>query len=350
MSNRPDNGMQLSLLGNVAREEFCGTQVAIGFNFANKDMNGAQISAGVNIAQRASGMQAGPVNILLDSLDGVQGGVMNIATGDVSYVQAGVRNIARDVGYFQAGVMNIARDVGYVQAGIMNIAEDVGYVQAGVMNIAGSVGHFQGGVMNIANRTTSRQVGIVNIATYSEKTPIGLLNIVGNGIIDVTFYGDIAEDIPSVSLRMGTPWFYTVMEYGQLVKYIFDDREKPEMYSIGFGTRFGMNGPLHTNVDFVTSNFYTAGNYDEWYWGYKLRIGGSYMPLSFLAVTGGLSLNGRIEGDDRCPWPIHEKRFGSMRTSWTEGGHRLHVWPGLYAGITLGQVKAGRKIKVEYND
>jgi hypothetical protein len=128
----------------------------------------------------------------------------------------------------------------------------------------------------------------------------------------------------------------------------------------GFGTRFGMNGPFHANVDLVWLQFYgqdhswwsefDEGRNESWL-GYKLRVGGSYMPLPFLAVTGGLSMNGRIEGnrDNHCTWPTHEKRFGSMRTSWTERGHRLHVWPGLYAGVTVGKVKAG-KIPLNNND
>ncbi|MDR3012950.1 MAG: caspase family protein [Chitinispirillales bacterium] len=374
-SNRPDNGIQLSLLGNLAREEFCGTQIAIGLNIASKDMRGVQISAGmnvatghlygtqlanINIAQRLSGVQAGTLNILTDSLDGVQGGAMNIAQ-DVSYAQGGTMNIARDVGYVQGGVMNIARDVGYAQGGVMNIARDVGYAQGGVMNIARNVGHvqggvmniaknigtFQGGVMNITGKTTARQVGVVNIAAHSEKTPIGLLNIIGNGIIDLTFYGDIAEGMPRVSFRTGTPWFYTVIEYGHPVGDFIDDfinlNRWPKMQGVGLGTRFGMNGLFHANVDFVWSQFYDgdwrSGNSS---YGQKLRVGGSYNPLPFLAATGGVSINGRIEGDDRCPWPINKDRFGSIQTRWTEKGHRLHVWPGLYAGVTVGKVRASQ--------
>jgi hypothetical protein len=363
-SDKPDNGMQLSFIGNIAHAEYCGTQVALGFNFADKDMNGAQISM-LNMATgRFNGAQLSYINIITDSGSGIQGGIINLATDnfkgvqggitnlarDVGYIQGGIANLARDVGYIQGGIVNIARDVGYIQGGITNIAaKRVGYVQSGIMNIAGDAGVFQGGIVNIAGKS-KYQVGIVNISGYSEGTPIGLLNIVGNGIIDITFYGDLTEDMPSLSLRTGTPWFYTVIEWSRPVAQGFN--QYPKMSGVGFGTRFGMNSPLHANVDFVWLQFYGGNfgwhesgkwyNYDNWP-GHKLRAGGSYMPLPFIALTGGVSLNGRIEGDDRCTWPTHEERFGSYHSSWTNRGHRLHVWPGLYAGITVGKVKAGEK-------
>jgi hypothetical protein len=413
-SDSLSRGMQLSLLGNMAREEYCGTQAALGLNFANRDISGAQISlvlnfatgdlhgaqiSNINIALKHIGTQAGILNISVDG-DGVQAGVLNIVDGgisiqggvmnimntyygfiqagvlniakDVEYVQSGVMNIAKDIGSVQAGIMNIARDINHAQGGVMNIARDIGYAQVGVMNVARNISysqlgimniarnadsvyvrddmretnmyfvkdanHLQGGILNIAGRTTGRQIGIINIAGYSEKTPVGLLNIFGNGIIDMTFYGDLAEDMPSVSLRTGTPWFYTMIEYGQPVG---DFNQRPKMLGLGLGTRFGMNGPFHANIDFIWSQFHNDNwRSDNGNHGQKLRVGGSYMPLPFLAATGGLSINGRIEGDDHCTWPTHENRFGSIHTHWTEKGHRLHFWPGLYAGVTVGKVRA----------
>ncbi|MDR2577252.1 MAG: caspase family protein [Chitinispirillales bacterium] len=366
-SDRPDNGMQLSFIGNVAQAEFCGTQVALGFNIANKDMSGAQISVGLNLAagrfngaqlsnlnvigNGGSGAQGGMVNILNGNFQGVQGGMVNLASGNIDGIQGGMVNIARDIGYIQGGMVNIARDIGYVQGGMVNIARDVGYVQGGMVNIARDAGYVQGGMVNIAGKS-KYQFGLVNIARYSEKTPVGLLNIIGNGVIDMTVYGDIAEDMPTFSLRTGTPWFYTVIEYSQPVGDFQGFNQWPKAHGFGVGTRFGMNGPLHANVDFVWLQFedywrsaFWAEEEEGWWYGYKLRVGGSYNPLPFVAFTAGVSINGRIEGDDRWSWPEHEKRFGSWHSRWTERGHRLHTWPGLYAGVTVGKVRASDKIK-----
>ena len=369
MSDRPDNGVQLSFIGNMAQAEFVGTQVALGLNVARKDMeglqlsvgfnsalekfygaqvaaglniaqeiNGMQITNGLNIAHRLKGVQVGVINMVSDSLDGVQGGVMNIA-GSVDYVQGGVMNIAGSVGYVQGGVMNIARSVGYVQGGVLNIANDGGNIQAGVMNIAGRVG---------------RPIGIFNIAKYSERTPIGLFNFIGNGIINAAFHVDELGRA-GVELQTGTPWLYTLLEYSVPIRDRFDLNDNTSVW--GLGTRFGMSGPFYLNLDFAISNVNYHGDVDwkraandkdyvdelksesgyEWYHdgGGRIRFGANYRFLPVMSVNVGASLNIFTESRDGSfvVSPTNDRYYHEA----SHQGRNARIWPGYYAGVTVGK-------------
>ncbi|MDR2732385.1 MAG: caspase family protein, partial [Fibromonadaceae bacterium] len=239
-------GAQISLIGNLATEDMAGAQVSMVGNIATKNLYGAQLSTSVNYARSidgfqatsalniagnfkgvqvapfnfagtGNGVQAGVANIYADTLHGAQGAVINIAR-KVSIGQGGVINIARDAGkaqggvinaagkteYGQGGVINAAGDMEYGQGGVVNVAGNAGKVQGGVINVAGSVEHLQGGIINVGGHV-GRQVGIINVSAKSDKTPIGLINIVGNGIIDGTFYAD-ETGRAGITLHLGTPY------------------------------------------------------------------------------------------------------------------------------------------------
>ena len=374
-SEKPSRGLQLSLVFNDARAEYVGTQIAIGANFAREDMigtqvgvganmasghfqgvqvssglniaqsvDGAQISSGLSIAQRLNGTQVSVVNMLTQSSNGAQLGVANFFGGDtLNGMQVGVVNIAGECIDIQSGVLNVAAgDVQFVQVGVVNTARDVGYVQYGTLNIAKNVGHLQFGVLNIAE-TTKRQIGVLNIAKHSEKTPIGILNIVGNGIFEVTFAG-VYRDEANISMRTGTPWLYSLVEYG---RHDNTDRDE-EFHSIGWGlgTRFGMNGPFAVNLELAHAQYLTDDlrtfNVDHNYpFRHQLRLGASYSPWTYIAVTGGIHMTARMEGDPnkKCPLTPFEERFGSIHTRYTRRGHRLHAWPELYLGVSVGRVR-----------
>jgi len=316
----------------------------------------------VNIANRVGYIQAGAFNIA-NRVGYMQSGVLSIAKR-VGYMQGGSVNFADSVGYIQAGSLNIATSAGYLQAGSFNIAKSVGYLQAGVLNLADSVGRVQAGAVNIANKT-GRQIGVVNISKYSEKTPIGLINIVGNGIFEATLYAESGSNA-GLSLRTGTPWLYTIFDYGQPAGEPIEECSK--WWGWGFGSRFGMSGPLFLNFDLLWSQvYYGTGHrdyisideantilpgedrywYNDWYTEdlFRARLGISYSPVPFLAITAGVSANALFEGGQQnngswYDWSKNPIGKNSYTSEWMAGSRHLRVWPGAYAGVTVGMVRA----------
>jgi len=373
-SSAPEKGLQFSLLVNHAREPFCGTQVSVLANSAGADMNGAQVSAGINISLGGGRLtQAAPVNIVAQDLNGTQVGPINLARSRVEYVQAGAVNFAGAIGYVQAGAVNIADSAGRVQAGAVNFADNVRYVQAGAVNVAGTAGSVQAGAVNIAGNSSPvqagavniagnvvRPVGLVNIAGHSEKTPIGLINIIGNGILDVTCYIETSGDV-GASLRTGTPWLYTLIEYNQPIGYI---NEWPKWAGAGIGTRFGLSTPLTVNADALWATIYydhrntffgwpeeiyrqkSADKDNYWFTDYllKFRLGGSATLSPFMALTAGASVNARIDGGARRWWADYLNNPDNLmggKDSYAEKAKKASdakVWPEFYFGVTLGRV------------
>jgi len=303
---------------------------------------------------RLYGAQVSVFNLLThdnNSDSSAQAGVMNFAR-DVG-VQGGVINLAENISYVQAGVVNMVKDVGHVQAGNVNIAGSVGHVQAGTLNIAGNVGNVQAGVVNIAGKV-KRPVGIVNIAGYSEKTPIGLLNFLGNGILTMTFYGDEAY-MTGAALNTGTAWFYTLLEYSQRPKPYFEWHSWPKTWGCGFGTRFGMRTPFYMNLDLTSFEAHNENPLKDIDWkdldnletqlrevrrhwfhnqGYKIRIGANYRLLPAAALTAGVSFNGVIE-DKHGNTKMKPRNTGYWDVSYRD--HNARIWPGYYAGLTIGR-------------
>ena len=383
INKEPSNGFQLALFFAFAKRPFVGTQVSLLGNFSNEYMSGAQISpvmnfssgefygaqlgsvnmakninglqaayvmnlaygkfsgvqaSPVNVAFDGSGVQGGPINILMDSLTGGQGGVINIAK-DVTIGQGGVINIARDAGYVQGGVINVGYKVKQVQGGVINVSGNAGSVQGGVINVAGSVGKLQGGVINVGGHV-GRQIGLINVAAKSDKTPIGLINIVGNGIIDATLYAD-ETGRAGAALHMGTPYLYTLFEYALTPTFESWSDAYPQSWGWGLGTRFGMLGNF-LNLDYVYSDvhnenpghFSVGGSDDKNNMLQKIRIGGAYKLLPGIALSSGITLNAlaRSDGDD-----FYLEPRGEYHWHWTFGSHKVRLWPGLYAGITVGK-------------
>ncbi len=378
---RPFVGSQVSILGNFSMEYMQGVQASPLMNFSFGELYGAQISAFLNVANNIEGLQAsastnlvygkfsgaqigpvnfaidgsgvqgGAINILADSLIGGQGGAINIAK-DMTIGQGGAINIARDAGYLQGGVINIgykmkkaqggviniAGDAGLIQGGIINVAGHVDLIQGGVINAAGSVGSLQGGIINVGGHV-GRQIGLINVSAKSDKTPIGLINIVGNGIIDATIYAD-ETGRAGTALHMGTPYFYTIFEYNLKPSDEWDNTW-PQSWGWGLGTRFGMWGNFF-NLEYVymepydknPGNFSIGGTDDESNLMHKIRLGASYKLLPGLALSSGLTLNtlSRHDGDD-----FYLEPRGEYHWHWTFGSHKVRIWPGLYAGITVGK-------------
>jgi len=383
IAKRPFIGSQVSLLSNFSMEYMQGVQASVLMNFSLGELYGAQVSpylnvanhveggqvsaginlvygkfsgaqvAPVNFATDGSGIQGGAINILADSLIGGQGGAINLAK-DMTIGQGGVINIARDAGYAQGGVINIGYKMKYAQGGVINVSGNSGLlqggvlnltghadlIQGGVINVAGSVGKLQGGVINVGGHV-GRQIGVINISAKSDHTPIGLINVVGNGIIDATLYAD-ETGRAGAALHLGTPYFYTIFEYNLNPTLSGEwDNTWPQSWGWGLGTRFGMWGNFF-NLDYVYSEAYgenpghfsIGGTDDKSNMLHKIRIGAAYKLLPGIALSSGLTLNtlAKDDGDD-----FYLEPRGEYHWHWKFGSHKVRIWPGLYAGITVGK-------------
>jgi len=314
-AERPLAGTQLSLIGNIADEDIAGAQIAHVFNYAN-NIYGLQAATCLNIAKKFNGVQASVLNIAITG-SGVQAGVTNLYADSLYGVQGGVINIARKVSIGQGGVINSALDAGKAQGGVINVAGKTEYGQVGVINVGGHVG---------------RQIGVINISAESDHTPIGLINIVGNGIIDGTFYAD-ETGRAGVAIHMGTPYFYTLFENTTTLGDLW-----PQSWGWGLGTRFGMRGNFF-NLDYSWLNTHNINpfhrhetrNGNELQ---KLRLGGTYKLLPGVGLSSGITFNTSFKnnGDD-----FYLEPKGEYHWHWTFGDHKVRLWPGLYAGLTVGK-------------
>jgi len=348
-------GAQISPTANIATRNIYGTQVSTFFNYAGsidgvqvspslnlaREFNGVQASS-FNIAGTGRGVQAGIINLYADTLHGVQASVINFAR-KVSVVQGGIINGAWDAGKAQGGIINAAYKTEYGQGGIINAAGDAGLVQGGMINVAGKVEKLQGGMINVGGHV-GRQIGIINVSAESDQTPIGLINLVGNGIIDGTFYVDETSRA-GVALHMGTSYFYTLFEYA-LEPTLSGSwgNTWPQSWGWGLGTRFGMLGNFFS-LDYAWLNTYDENprsfsivgggpKEDKGNKLQKIRFGAAYKLLSGVALSGGLTLNAlsRYHGDDFYLEPV-----GEYHWHWKFGDHKVRLWPGLYAGLTVGK-------------
>ncbi|MDR2580009.1 MAG: caspase family protein [Fibromonadaceae bacterium] len=398
LSKRAFVGTQISLFGNIAADDMAGSQLTTLGNVAVKDFHGIQGSALFNYARDFSGLQAAPFNFAIDgkglqagvinvyahNLEGAQASAINIGgkvtygqggainiVGSTEYGQGGAINVAGNAGkmqggainlagsteYGQGGAINVAGNAGKVQGGAINLAGSTEYAQGGVINVAGNAGLIQGGVINVAGKVETlqggvinvgghvgRQVGVINIAAKSEHTPIGLINIIGNGIIDATFYADETGRAGTV-LHMGTPYLYTLFEYTlkPTLSGGWSDAF-PQSWGLGLGTRFGMWSNFFS-LDYAFLNTHeknpksfgmmNVSRKDPSNYLHKARFGAAYKFLPGLALTSGITLNALSEGygDD-----LYVEPRGGYHWHWTFGEkHKVRLWPGLYAGLTVGK-------------
>lgn len=320
------HGLQMSLFANVVDDHFEGIQLNTTLNYA-KSFDGAQISSTVNVAsQKSEGVQIAPfLNIMTDSLDGAQIGVFNYAK------QTPV----------QVSVMNFAGSSD-VQVSAMNFAGSSG-VQVSAMNFAGEENTIQVGAINYARKAGGRQIGVINIAPHADKTPVGLINIVGNGVWTLS---GIFNEMGGVGakLDLGTSYFYTSIETGRN----FEDGERYKHFEhvfqngFGIGTHFGSYGS-HFDLEYMLINVtrklfstYCVWNEDsnETAYLHRFRLGSTYKLITGIGLTGGVSLNLMTEGynEDNMLKPL-----GEYHDDVSVSGHKGRIWPGFYAGLTIGR-------------
>ena len=290
-------GSQVSLIGNVAREEMHGLQVSPIFNIAKSNYEGWQLFSTFNFAHELEGVQVGSVNV--------------------------VRNVSRNA--VQVGAVNVA---GYTP------------VQVGAINIAKTAG-VQVSVINIAARANGRQWGIINIVSHAEKTPIGLLNFVGNGVWSIT--GSVNEmAAPAMSVHFGTAYLFTAIEISRELEKGFKHFEDVYENGFGLGTQFGKYG-THLELEYMllsASNEYHGNfTYDDdkdhkANIHHRLRLGATAQLIKGVGISVGGTLNMATEGfaDRIMLAPKGEWHFNKVICD-----HEARFWPGFYAGLTLGR-------------
>lgn len=332
-------GSQVSLIANVAKKEMHGIQVSATLNVAKDHFEGAQIAAGFNYAGSFDGLQLSPINLAVNKSDGTQLGNVNFALDTVSGMQIGAINYA---GYTP------------VQLSAINIAADAG-VQVSAINIAGGLFSSQVGAINVAGAAKGRQWGVINICGNCEKTPVGLINIVGNGVWSLT--GSFNEmGGTGLKLDLGTAYFYTSYEASRNFKegHLFKSYDDIWENGFGVGTHFGKYGS-HFELEYM----YLAVNeeYDpseDWHHSmnaihHRFRFGATWEIVRGIGLTGGFSFNVVTERHDfeegennvmLKPLGDYHDDFtfdGSNVTGISSGTRDGRLWPGFYAGLTIGR-------------
>ena len=333
-------GGQLSLFVNASKKEMHGIQVAGIANISRDYIEGAQISSILNYAGSFDGLQLSHVNIAKDNSEGVQVSSLNLALDSLSVVQVGAINYA---GYVpvQVGSINVA-GASDVQVSAINVAASVEKTMVGAINVAGHNNSVDVGVINVAGSSKGRQIGLINVCGNCENTPIGLINIVGNGVWSASgIFNEMGGT--GVKLDLGTAYFYTSFETsrnfkdGRLLKS-YDDLWED---GIGIGTHFGMYGH-HFALEYMFLNVadkykgqYGGFNKDEKFaFHHRVRLGATSRLFPGVGLTGGMSLNLLSEG---FAHKLPLKPLGDYHEDVSHEGHQGRIWPGFYAGLTIGR-------------
>lgn len=357
-------GAQLSGTINVAKS-FEGAQIAGGFNISRDASTGAQI-APINIAAdtvslaqvgainvgKYSAVQVGAINVTVGAK--LQWGAINVAADSVSSLQIGAVNAAK-YSEVQVGAVNVTVDAKHQWGAINAAADSVSFLQIGAVNAAkyskfqiSSINaswksKYQIGTINVTGKSNGRQFGIINVCGNCEKTPIGLINIVGNGLWTAS---GIFNEMGGVGakLDLGTANFYTSLETSRN----FEDGERFRHFEhifqngFGLGTHFGKYGShfaaeyMLVNVNRKFSGNYGVGSDDtnKSAFLHRIRLGATQKLIMGIGLTGGVSLNLMTEGynEDNMLKPL-----GEYHADVSVNGHEGRLWPGFYAGLTIGR-------------
>ncbi|SHK86339.1 caspase family protein [Fibrobacter sp. UWEL] len=319
-------GSQLSLIANVAKKEMHGIQVSSVVNVAKDHMEGAQVGSTLNYARSFDGVQVAPFNIAARKSEGVQIGNINVAADTLSAVQIGAINYA---GYTP------------VQISAINVAGGAN-VQVSAINVTGGLFGPQVGAINYAHKAEGRQWGVINICAECEKTPIGLINIVGNGVWSLTgTFNEMGGTAYKVDL--GTAYYYISWESSRNFEkgHLFGRYDDVWESGLGIGTHFGKYGShfeleyMFLNVaDKVVGGYGTPAEDADASFHHRLRFGSTWEIIRGIGLTGGLSLNLLTEGfGDSLPL----KPRGDYHEDVSAKGHEGRIWPGFYAGLTVGR-------------
>lgn len=348
------HGLQASGIANLAANHFEGVQATSMLNYA-KSFEGVQLSGTLNVAKSFEGAQvAGGFNISRDASTGAQIAPINIAADTVSLAQVGAINVGK-YSAVQVSAVNVTVDAKHQLGAINAAADSVSFLQIGAINAAkyskfqiSSINaswksKYQIGTINVTGKSNGRQLGIINVCGNCEKTPIGLINIVGNGLWTAS---GIFNEMGGVGakLDLGTANFYTSLETSRN----FEDGERFRHFEhifqngFGLGTHFGMYGSHFTaEYMFINVTRKYRGNYgvgsddtNKSAFLHRVRLGATQKLITGIGLTGGVSLNLMTEGynEDNMLKPL-----GEYHADVSANGHKGRIWPGFYAGLTIGK-------------
>lgn len=229
------DGFECASIFNINTDDVNGAQLAGIFNHTDGNHYGAKFAgiANYNTGSITGGEFAGLIN-LSQSTTGAQFAPINISTQFIDGAQFGCINITKEIGS--------EKGMG-AQAGLVNIANNVKGTQVGLINISGNI--------------DGCKVGLVNIADSINGVAIGLINIAKNG-----YYAIEASTnellISSIALKMGTPYFYSIIKTG------YTTYKSRDVLAIGFGagtmTQFS---PKHQfQLELVSSNLVYDWNWN----------------------------------------------------------------------------------------
>ncbi len=340
-------GSQISIFANIARKEMHGLQLTAVFNGAREHYEGAQVSGVMNYAGSFDGIQVSPViNVAKENSSGVQvSATMNVTRDSLNGVQvAPAINYARETKAQISAALNAAKKSGVQVTAALNAAKESDVQVAAAMNVAGKLNTAQVSVLNIAGRADGRQVGILNICGHCEKTPVGLVNIVGNGVWSVT--GSLNEmGALGVSLHMGTAYLYTALEGARLIEKGTEFRHFSDVFEagLGLGTQFGKYGS-HFDLEYMLLMEQGAFDFDDSDFEYgsdngvnfhhRLRLGYTTRVFPFFGLSVGGTLNVAAQGYREKIWV---KPLSEYHDDFGHEGDKFRFWPGFYAGITVGR-------------
>lgn len=348
------HGLQASGIANLAANHFEGVQATSMLNYA-KSFEGVQLSGTLNVAKSFEGAQvAGGFNISRDASTGAQIAPINIAADTVSLAQVGAINVGK-YSEVQVSAVNVTVDAKHQWGAINAAADSVSFLQIGAINAAkyskfqiSSINaswksKYQIGTINVTGKSNGRQLGIINVCGNCEKTPIGLINIVGNGLWTAS---GIFNEMGGVGakLDLGTANFYTSLETSRN----FEDGERFRHFEhifqngFGLGTHFGKYGSHFTaEYMFINVTRKYRGNYgvgsddtNKSAFLHRVRLGATQKLITGIGLTGGVSLNLMTEGDEEDNML---KPLGEYHADVSANGHEGRIWPGFYAGLTIGR-------------
>jgi hypothetical protein len=261
---------------------------------------------------------------------------------------------------------------GFQGAGVFNIADDVvGFQGAGVLNVAEEVrGGQASGVINVAGTVHGTQIGLINIADDLYGIPIGLVNFTKNGIRDLGFWHDEADNLFGFWAN-GTNNFYTLVFAGEDRAGIGEDWET---FCAGLGLGYRQElGPLNLDIDVSAKAFFgnswrnmlrdiqaggpklqawigewmpaedgtDADGYHPWYgcgadWPYgpvsffpMARVSLGVPIFDFLEVFGGMSFDIGIDGTYPVPGILRDVKVYSYDIY----GMPVDIYPHFFWGV-----------------
>lgn len=248
------NGAQLAMLGNVAGQS-----------------DGAQISLGFNHADRASGVQAAPVNH--------------------------------------------AREI------------ELG-AQLGVVNVGGKLRGVQLGLLNAGREIKGAQVGLFNFSGKADAA-VGLLSITREGNVHPEVSTSDTANI-HLGFRFPARYTYSFFDFGIQP----GGPGKGLQAGLGLGGRVRLPHDLFLDIDLATYAAFRGFHSNTPDLLAKLRATFGWQPYERLAVFGGPTLNalvelGTIDALTRpgpYQWSPYDYASDTDRV-------RVRVWPGFVAGV-----------------